>query len=675
MKNTPVPNAQLLMRSTPRPTVVRSMYQALTRLGVPSDATVLEPGCGSGNFLRLAPEGMHFIGVELDSLSGRIAKALFPQHEIRIQGFQDTRLPEGALDAVIGNPPFADVKLEYKGQRYSLHDYFFVKSLDAVKPGGILALVTTHYTLDKQNGHVREQLASRADFLGAIRLPSDAFAREGTKVVTDIVFLKRRGNEEPASHTDPCWLEVLPLAFEGVEVPINRYFHEHPEMVLGTWSRKDRLYGGEQGFSVVANGVLEEQLRLAVSRLPEFAPREARGAAKVEAPSFTPPPLERHITEGSFLIGEDRAILQMVDGRFEPVTYGGTQLHTNGTMTGKRLGALIRIRDNARLVLQSQNEGWPEAHREEARRELNRHYDVFVQQYGLINKTTFSESKTGTIIQRMPNLVKFIEDPDAMLVMALEECDPTSGTAVKAAIMLKDVVGRAPEVTTVQSAEEGLLVSLDRKGEVDVPYIASLYGAEEERVIEELGELIYQDPETKGWQTADEYLSGNVREKLAIAERAGDEWTRNAEALRAVQPEDVLPGEIDANLGAPWVPEGDIQAFAAELFGVPPSSISIGHLKKDAVWSIEAGYDAQSGVPATTDYGTARANGTTLLEQALNLKTPVIYDTVNHGGREERVVNQEETLAAQGEAETHQGRLSVVGVLGPGAVRAIGEGL
>ena len=185
------------------------------------------------------------------------------------------------------------------------------------------------------------------------------------------------------------------------------------------------------------------------------------------------------------------------------------------------------------------------------------------------------------------------------------------------------------------------------KGRWTSPYIASLYGVDEARVIEELGELIYQDPETKGWQTADEYLSGNVREKLPIAERAGDEWARNAEALRAVQPEDVLPGEIDANLGAPWVPEGDIRAFAAELFGVPPSSIAIGHLKKDALWSVEAGYDATSGVPATSDYGTARANGIGLLEQALNLKTPVIYDTVNHGGREERVVNQEETLAAR----------------------------
>jgi N12 class adenine-specific DNA methylase len=629
------------------PAVVAAMFSALGRLGVPPDATVLEPGCGSGNFLAAAPRGMHFIGVELDSLSGRVARARFPGHDIRIENFRDTKLPDGVIDAVIGNPPFADVKLDHRGERYSLHDYFLVKALDALKPGGVLALVTSHFTMDKQNARVREHLAGEADFLGAIRLPSDAFAREGTKVVTDIVFLKKRGAGEAASHVDPSWLEVSPLAIEGVAVPINRYFQGHPEMVLGTWGRKDRLYGGEASYGVASNGVLEDQLRVAVARLPELAPRAARAGAKPERPAFTPPPLERHVGEGSFFVGDDRAIFQIVDGRAEAVRYGGTLLRANGTMTGRRLAALVRIRDNARLVLQSQNEGWPEAHREDARRELNRVYDVFVQQYGLINKTTFSESQAGTIIQRMPNLAKFIEDPDAMLVMALEDCDPTTGTAVKAAIMTKDVVGRAPEVTTVRSAEGGLLVSLDRKGEVDLAYIASLYGRDEARIVEELGDLLYHDPATRRHQTADDYLSGNVREKLLVAEGAGAEFARNAEALRAVQPEDVLPGDIDANLGAPWVPESDIRAFAAELFGVPPTSIAVGHLKKDALWSVEAGYDAASGVPATTDYGTARANGTTLLEQALNLKTPVIYDTISHGGKEERVVNQDETLAAR----------------------------
>lgn len=629
------------------PTVIRAMFEAFDRLGVPRNARVLEPGCGSGNFLRFAPETMRFVGVELDSLSGRIAQALFPQHEIRIESFRDTRIPEGSVDAVIGNPPFADLKFEHNGERFSLHDYFFAKSLDALKPGGVLALVTSHFTLDKRNGSVREYFAARADFLGAIRLPSDAFKHEGTKVVTDIVFLRRRNGAEPPGHVDPAWLEVGALTLEGAELTLNRYFLEHPEMVLGEWSRKNRLYGGEESYSVIGVGNLEERLREAIRKLPELGTSVSVSTPEETVRPFVPPPLEKHISEGSFFVAEDHTIHQIVEGRPEPVNYGGSLLKSDGTMTGRRLAQLIKIRDEARRVLQSQNEGWPEKYKDEARKELNRAYDVFVEQYGLINKTTFSESAKGTVIQRMPNVAKFIEDPDAMLVMALEECDPTTGTAVKAAIMTKDVVGPAKGIESVASAEEGLLVSLDKKGVVDLPFIASLYGKDESRIVEELEDLIYLDPSTRTWQTADEYLSGNVREKLKIAQAAGDEFARNVQALQAVQPEDVLPGEIDANLGAPWIPEEDVRAFAAQLFGVPPGSIGIAHLKKDALWSVEAGYDAQSGVPATTDYGTARANGVSLFELALNLKTPVIYDVVSSGDREERIVNQEETLAAR----------------------------
>ena len=308
---------------------------------------------------------------------------------------------------------------------------------------------------------------------------------------------------------------------------------------------------------------------------------------------------------------------------------------------------MIRLRDRARRVLESQNEGWPEADRNEARRDLNWAYDQFVNLYGPINKTTFGATADGTVIRRMPNLVKFREDPDAMLVMSLEEYDETTGKATKAAIMQKDVVGKTPPVTQVASAEEGLLVSLDQRGSIDLPFIAALYGKPEEQIIAELGDLIFHDPESKTWQTADAYLSGNVRAKLAAAEQAGPEFLRNAEALRAVQPEDVLPGDIDANLGAPWIPESDIQAFAADLFNVAPSSIQIGHLKKEAVWSIDAGYAAERSVAATSEYGTPRINGTQLLDLALNMKTPAIYDTLMDGDRETRVLNQEATLAAR----------------------------
>jgi N12 class adenine-specific DNA methylase len=628
------------------PTVITAMHEAIARLGVPGNATILEPGCGIGNFMSQGREGMRFIGVELDSITGRIAKALHPDQDIRIESFSDTKLPEDRIDAVIGNVPFADLKLDYQGQKLSLHDYFFAKSIDALKPGGVLALVTSHFTLDKQNAAIRERLGGAADFLGAIRLPSDAFKREGTAVVTDIVFLRKRAPGEPARHIDPDWLGVAPLAIEGMDIPVNRYFLNHPEMVLGTWTRKDTLYGGE-GYSVLSNGDLGQQLGQAIDRLPEFTPLNASPALEVPAPVFIPPPPERHIGEGSFFVGEDRTICQIADGRAVPVVYGGTALKADGTMTGKRLAALVGLRDHARRVLQSQNEGWPDSNRRDARGDLNTAYDRFVGSYGPINKTTFGETADGNIIRRMPNLVKFKEDPDAMLVMSLEDYDEVTGKAAKAAIMTKDVVGKTPPITSVQSAEEGLLVSLNQRGAVDLPFMGTLYGKPKAQIVGELGDLIFPDPETRTWQTADAYLSGNVRAKLAAAGSAGPQYARNVNALRAVQPEDVLPGDIDANLGAPWIPESDIQAFAADLFHVDSSSVPVGHLKKDAVWGIDADYAAKQSVAATSEFGTARANGTWLFELALNMKSPTIYDTIMNGDREERVVNHEATLAAR----------------------------
>jgi len=628
------------------PTVIAAIHEAIGRLGVPDKATILEPGCGTGNFMSQGSDGHHFIGVELDSISGRIAKALHPQADIRIENFRDTKLPEDRIDAVIGNVPFADLKLDYQGQRLSLHDYFFAKSIDALKPGGVLALVTTHFTLDKQNAAIREYLASKADFVGAIRLPSDAFKREGTAVVTDIVFLRKRDRGEPARHVDADWLGIAPLEIDGAEVPVNRYFLNHPEMVLGTWTRKDTLYGGE-GYSVLSNGELTQQLKEAINRLPEFAPLQASPVQNELPPAFTPPPPERHINEGSFFVADDRIIYQSQGGQGVPVVYGGTTLKADGTLTGKRLAALVGMRDQARRVLQSQNEGWPEERRDEARRDLNRAYDRFAGTYGPINKTTFGETEDGNVIRRMPNLVKFREDPDAMLVMSLEDYDEVTGKAAKAAIMTKDVVGKTPPITQVQSAEEGLLVSLNQRGAVDLPFIGTIYGKAKGQIVAELGDLIFPDPESRTWRTADDYLSGNVRAKLAAAQTAGPLFTRNVNALRKVQPEDVLPGDIDANLGAPWIPASDFQAFAADLFRVDPSSVPIAHLKKDAVWNLEADYAAKQSATATSECGTDRANGTWLLELALNMKSPTIYDTINHGDREERVLNQEATMAAR----------------------------
>ncbi|MGL6075452.1 MAG: hypothetical protein ACRC8S_14955 [Fimbriiglobus sp.] len=623
------------------PVVIRGIYEALRRLGVPEDAQVAEPGCGTGNFLALASPSMRFTGIELDGVSGRIAKARHPQHDIRIEDFRVTKLPPD-LDAVVGNVPFADVRYEYQGQKLALHDYFLAKSLDSLAPGGILAVVSTHYTLDKQNTAAREALAAKADFLGAIRLPSDAFKTEGTAVVTDILFLQKRSPGQAAHHADPHWLKSEPVEIEGGKVAINSYFVRHPEMVLGSWSRRDTLYG--DGYSVKSTGHLAEQLQRAVTHLPLL---RTRVRTQSKPTSFTPPEASAHGTEGSFVVAPDGRIRQQVSGQLLPVVYGGTELHAHGSLVGRRLAGLLGLRDQARRVLQSQNEGWPEASRDEARKALNREYDQFVATYGPINKTTFSETRDGAVIRRMPNLVKFREDPDAMLVMALEEYDETTGQVDKAPILMHDVVGRTPAITHVSSASDGLLASLDQKGCIDLPFIAGLYGHSESRVIQELGDLIYQNPQSKLWETADAYLSGNVRQKLREAEAAGPGFARNVSALQAVQPEDVLPGDIDANLGSPWIPASDVLAFAADVFRVPEDSVTLAHLPKDALWSVEPNWKALQSVAATTEFGTDRVTGFQLLELALNMKTPAIYDTINTGESEQRVLNSEATLAAR----------------------------
>ena len=627
------------------PVVMGAIHQAVERLGLPADATVLEPGCGIGNFMAGGRPGTHYIGVELDGVSGRIARLLHPGHEVRVENFRDTRLAEGTVDAVVGNVPFADDRLDHRGQRFALHDYFLCKSVDALRPGGVLAAVTSRFTLDKQNGAAREYLAERADLVGAVRLPSDAFKREGTAVVTDVVFLRRRPAGEPARHVDPNWLSVAPLAIDGAEVPVSQYFHNHPEMVLGNWTRKDTLYGGD-GLSVAGNGDLSAQLAEAINRLPR-SDAIAMAAERQAAPVFVPPPPERHVGEGSLFVADDGVIHEVQDGRGVPVVYGGVTLRSTDTQVGRRVAALIGLRDGARRVLQSQNHGWPAAARDEARRELNRAYDWFVLAHGPVNRTTFSQATDGTVVRRMPNLARFRDDPDAMLVMALEEYDEVTGKAAKAPILLRDAVEPTPPVTSVASAEEGLLVSLNARGVVDLHYISSLYGKPEPDVVTELGDLIFLDPGTKSWQTADDYLSGNVRDKLAAAERAGPAFTRNADALRAVQPEDVPPGDIDAKLGAPWVPATDVTVFAADLFRVDPAQVPVARFEKDAVWTFDPAYEAKASVAATSEFGTARANGTWLLDLALNMRTPTIYDVVNAGDREARVVNPDETLAAR----------------------------
>jgi hypothetical protein len=330
------------------PTVVRAMHRALGRLGVDKAARVIEPGCGIGRFLEGAPPAMRFTGIELDGVSGRIARLLHPAQDIRIENFRDSTFPQGSFDAAVGNVPFSDLKIADRGDKLSLHDFFFVKSLDLVKAGGIVAFVTSHFTLDKQNAAVRERIAATADLVGAIRLPCEAFQREGTAVVTDLVFLRKRAEGEEPDPRRPSWRELAPVEVEGAVLRINQYFVEHPDMVLGTLTTKNTLYGG--GFRVVGAKDWPDALSRAVERLPELALVPTSHPPAIPAARAPRPPPVADLAEGSFGILNGR-ICQVVDGVLVQVRYGGAALDVDRSLIGRRLAALIDLRDRARTVV------------------------------------------------------------------------------------------------------------------------------------------------------------------------------------------------------------------------------------------------------------------------------------------------------------------------------------
>ena len=627
--------------------IIDWMYAALRQLGVPNDVLALEPGCGVGYVMAAAPPAWRFVAVELDGLTARVARALFPHHDVRTGNIRDVELP--FVQSVIGNVPFSDIRYSWEGHPLSLHEYCFAKSIACLVPGGILALIVTHFLLDRANPSFRESLAVHADFLGAVRLPSGAL--DGTDVCADVLFLRKRLPGQPPRHVDHQWIRTTPVMLDGMEVRLSTFFQHHPHLVLGTYTRDNRLYGAETGYSVTATGELALQLAAVLQSLPRDVYAVKRERASI-VPSRAPvlfPSLAPHITEGSFIIAEDHAILQVQHGTAVPVCHGTKPLYATGRgLLEQRLAALLHLRDVTRHTLQSQNEGRALPEREAARLALNEAYDAFVVKYGAVNRTTIHPKADGSVMRRMPSLTIFREDPDCCLVMALEEYDEETDTATKAAIMLRDVVGHTPRILAAESAEAALLQSLNVHGAINLPYMAQLYSGSPRQIIDELGNLLYQDPETHGWLTADAYLSGNVRTKLVTAAAAGDAYRRNVTALHAVQPADVLPSDIDVNLGAPWIPVSDIQAFAATLFGVDPDWITIRHVPKEALWEVESSWRVDYQVAVRSDYGTKRINGVLLLEQALNLKAPTIYDTrYVPGGKEERVINQDDTLAAR----------------------------
>lgn len=631
------------------PVVMQEMHRGLARMGIEGDSIGLEPGCGIGNFIAEAPGDMTFIGVEQDTISGRIARALYPGHDIRVESFQDTNLVEGSVDFAIGNVPFAEIKLRFQGDRYALHDFFFLKSLEAVRPGGALALVTSRYTMDKSDATVRRLLAEQADFVAAIRLPGTAFREQGTGVITDIIFLRKKPLEQVAS---PSWAQTswLSTSDDSETLPgmrINDYFLDNPHMVLGEMSVGQGMYN-EASLRVRSDGDIGAALHAAIDGLPENICTEheidATGPLKLAEEAELPV----YAKEGSIFIADDKRLMQVVEGLPQPLKAGRSELKANGTMAGKRLAALVRLREHAREVLRTQQEGLADEAKDAARQTLKQTYLRFVFSYGPINKTTFSERKDGGITRRMPNLLRFRSDPDAFLVMALEVYDEQANRAVPAAIMEQDVITPPRHIDSVATAKDGLLASLNQVGRVDLDYIAELYGQSEERLVSELKGLIYFDPALETYVTADEYLSGDVRLKLKLAEASNDPRIEdNATVLQAVQPEDLHAEEIDVALGTPWIPAKDISSFLAELMEMAPSSVNVTYLPIDALWKIKVTSSARSSTFATSKYGTGRVDAFALAQLAMNMRTPTVKDLVKDADGERWVVNEQETLAAR----------------------------
>ena len=617
------------------PTVIKAMYEALGNMGLQS-GNVLEPSCGVGNFMGLLPEemsGINMYGVELDSLSGRIARQLYQKNSIAIQGFETTDYPESFFDCVIGNVPFGAYKVadrKYDRFHFMIHDYFIAKSLDLVRPGGVVAVVTSSGTMDKQNPNVRKYIASRAELLGAIRLPNNAFQRNAnTNVVADILFFQKR---DRAVLEMPEWVE-LGNTPEGYTM--NSYFVKHPEMVLGEFTTESTQYG-KQEVTVKPNegAILSEQLKEAVSHIH----------GTITEPEIEDSELEERLES----IPADPAIKNFSFANVDGQVYYRENSRMNRmelpAMTAERVLGMIALRDVTQKLLQCQMEDGTDAEVALLQQQLNQEYDRFTARYGLISSTA--------------NKRAFSQDSSYCLLCSLEIVDENGELKRKADIFTKRTIRKPEPVTSVDTASEALAVSIGERAKVDVPFMAQLSGKTEEEVLAELTGVIFQNPLTDQWEMSDEYLSGNVREKLSVARQFAEnhpEYEINVQALMRVQPKDLDASEIEVRLGATWIDPGYINDFMGEIFKTPKyalgNTIHTRYAQVNGQWNI-SGKNADRGnslVSAT--YGTQRANGYRLLEDALNLRDTKIYDTVMVDGEEKRVLNKKETMLAQQKQE------------------------
>ncbi len=625
------------------PVVIRSIYDAVEKMGFRS-GNILEPSMGVGNFFGMLPDTMadsRLYGVELDSITGRIAKKLYPQADITVAGFETTDRRD-FYDLAVGNVPFGQYRVNDKAYNklgFSIHNYFFAKAIDQVRPGGVVAFVTSRYTMDSKDSTARKHMAERADLLGAIRLPNNAFrANAGTDVVSDIIFLQKR--DRPAD-IEPDWVQ-LGKTEDGFA--INQYFVDHPEMVLGELTTESTQYGREELTVAPLEGTsLADQLAEAVQHI-----EGQYTEVEVETPDIADAENEKHILPADPDV--KNFSYTVVDGEvFYRENSVMTQVELSDTAKGRVTG-MVELRQIVNDLIQQQLEDYPDADIKATQERLNAAYDAFAAKYGLLN-----DRKNGRL---------FEQDSSYYLLCSLENLDEQGQLKSKAAMFTKRTIRPERTVTSVDTPSEALAVSIGEHGKVDLPYMAELLGTPGEygRITTELSGVIFKDPAADaddpeaGWQTADEYLSGNVRDKLRMAQLAAEnhpEFKVNEDALNKAQPKDLEASEIDVRLGATWLAPSIVQQFMMETFQPPyriryNNAITVRYSPYTSEWRISNKSATGFGdIMATETYGTRRANAYKILEDTLNLRDSRVYDTIVEDGKEKRVLNQNETTLAQ----------------------------
>lgn len=611
------------------PTVIKAIYKCVEDMGF-TTGNVLEPACGIGNFFGLVPEAMSkskLYGIELDSITGRIAKQLYQNANIAVQGYEDSALPDSFFDLAIGNVPFGNYGVSdkrYDKNHFMVHDYFFAKTLDKVRPGGIVAFVTSSGTMDKKNSAVRKYIAQRAELLGAVRLPNNAFLQNaGTQVVADILFLQKR---DRAIEIEPSWVH-LGKSVEGFT--INQYFVDNPDMVLGQLTEESTQYGRQEcTCAPIAGADLSEQLRDAMANIHGSISEFEREDEFVDS-STESIPAAPDVRNFSFTI-VDGQIYYRENSRMNKMEVSVT--------AANRIRGMIELRDCTRRLIEYQLEGYPDEDIAREQRNLNTLYDSFTQKYGLINSRG--------------NNMAFSDDSAYCLLCSLEVIDENGKLERKADMFTKRTIRQQSVIASVDTASEALAVSLSEKARVDMPYMAELTGKTEEQLTGELAGVIFLNPTTKQYETADEYLSGDVRWKLQPLKEIDDpQYAANMAALEKVQPKDLTASEIDLRLGATWLPPEDIQQFVYELLSTSyyaQNRIKVHYSPITAAWNIEGKNADYNNVAAGVTYGTNRINAYKIIEETLNLKDVRIFDTVtDENGNETRVLNKKETILAQ----------------------------